>query len=207
MIHPLPKPIEIRGFQYFPQYLDQSAQELMVADLRKVVKIAPLFDPVTPGGRRMSVRMSAAGRLGWITDRRGYHYEPRHPSGMEWPEIPAGVLALWHKLTGLSREPDCCLLNFYGEGAKMGLHQDRDEGDFSFPVLSISLGDDALFRIGGIERTAPTESVWLSSGDVLIMGGAARLAWHGVDRVRFRSSRLLPGGGRINLTLRVVTSA
>jgi DNA oxidative demethylase len=206
MTDPLPKSIEIRGFRYFPQYLDQSMQESMVADLRKIVQAAPLIDPVTPGGRRMSVRMTAAGRLGWMTDRRGYHYEPRHPSGTHWPMIPASVLSIWHALTGLSREPDCCLLNFYGEGAKMGLHQDRDEGDFSFPVLSISLGDDALFRLGGTERQHPTESLWLGSGDVLVMGGAARLAWHGIDRLRYRSSRLLPGGGRINLTLRVVTS-
>lgn len=199
--------IEIRGIRYYPELLDLPAQEAMVADLRKVVQAAPLVDPVTPGGRRMSVRMTAAGRLGWITDRQGYRYEPNHPSGAAWPPIPSSVLAVWSTVTGLSRAPDCCLVNFYGEGAKMGLHQDRDEGDFSFPVLSISLGDDALFRLGGVDRKDPTESLWLKSGDVLVMGGPARLAWHGIDRLRYRSSRLLPGGGRINLTLRVVGSA
>ena len=152
----------------------------------------------------MSVRMTAAGRLGWFTDATGYRYEPRHPSGKPWPPIPSAILALWHRLTGLDRTPDCCLVNFYGEGAKMGLHQDRDEGDFSFPVLSISLGDDALFRIGGPNRRDPTSSLWLKSGDALLMGGAARLAFHGIDRTRFGSSRLLPQGGRINPTLRVV---
>lgn len=197
-------PVEIRGLRYFPGLLDPDAQQSLVADLRKVVAAAPLYAPVTPGGRPMSVRMTSAGRLGWITDARGYRYEPRHPAGQPWPAIPPDVLALWHSLTGLSRKPDCCLVNFYGEGAKMGLHQDRDEGDFSFPVLSISLGDEALFRIGGTDRKDPTESFWLKSGDVLLMGGPARLAWHGIDRLRFRSSRLLPGGGRINLTLRVV---
>lgn len=197
-------PVEIRGLRYFPGLLDPDAQQSLVADLRKVVAAAPLYAPVTPGGRPMSVRMTSAGRLGWITDARGYRYEPRHPAGQPWPAIPPDVLALWHGLTGLPRKPDCCLVNFYGEGAKMGLHQDRDEGDFSFPVLSISLGDEALFRIGGTDRKDPTESFWLKSGDVLLMGGPARLAWHGIDRLRFRSSRLLPGGGRINLTLRVV---
>lgn len=197
-------PIDIRGFRYWPAHLDHAAQEGLVADLRKVVAAAPLYAPVTPGGRQMSVRMTSAGRLGWITDRRGYRYEPRHPAGQPWPPIPPAILSLWHGLTGLAREPDCCLVNFYGEGAKMGLHQDRDEGDFSFPVLSVSLGDEALFRIGGTDRKDPTESLWLKSGDVLLMGGPARLAWHGIDRLRFRSSRLLPGGGRINLTLRVV---
>ncbi|MEZ5753290.1 MAG: alpha-ketoglutarate-dependent dioxygenase AlkB [Paracoccaceae bacterium] len=197
-------PIEIRGLHYFPGLLDPSHQQALLSELRQVVAAAPLYAPVTPGGRPMSVRMTSAGRLGWITDGRGYRYEPRHPSGKAWPPIPQDVLAIWHRITGLARGPDCCLVNFYGEGTKMGLHQDRDEGDFSFPVLSISLGDEALFRIGGTDRKDPTESFWLKSGDVLLMGGPARLAWHGIDRLRFRSSRLLPGGGRINLTLRVV---
>lgn len=201
------EPMEIRGFRYWPGLLDGAAQAALVADLRAVVAAAPLYAPVTPGGRPMSVRMTSAGRLGWVTDRRGYRYEAAHPSGVAWPPIPAPVLALWHGLTGLDRAPDCCLVNFYGEGAKMGLHQDRDEGDFSYPVLSISLGDEALFRIGGTDRRDPTESLWLRSGDVLLMAGPARLAWHGIDRLRFRSSRLLPGGGRINLTLRVVATS
>ena len=192
------------GFQHFPGHLDLPAQTQLVSDLRAVVAAAPLYDPVTPGGRRMSVRMTSAGRLGWITDRAGYRYEPRHPLGQPWPPIPQPVLALWHQITGLDRQPDCCLVNFYGEGAKMGLHQDKDEGDFSWPVLSISLGDEALFRIGGTDRRDPTRSFWLKSGDVLVMGGPARLAWHGIDRLCYRSSRLLPNGGRINLTLRVV---
>ena len=173
-------------------------------DVRAVVAAAPLVSPVTPGGRPMSVRMTAAGRLGWVTDRAGYRYADTHPGGGDWPPIPARVLDLWHRTTGLDRKPDCCLINFYGEGARMGMHQDRDEGDFSFPVLSVSLGDDALFRMGGVDRPAPTQSVWLRSGDVVVMGGDARLAFHGIDRVRHGSSSLLPKGGRINLTLRVV---
>lgn len=199
-----PKGQEIRGFRLYPGFLDRAAQEAMVAALRGVVAAAPLVRPVTPGGRQMSVRMTAAGRLGWVTDRRGYRYEPRHPQGMDWPPIPEEVMAVWRAVSGVERAPDCCLVNFYGEGARMGLHQDRDEGDFSFPVVGVSLGDEALFRMGGVDRAEGTESVWLHSGDVVVMGGKARLAWHGVDRVRHGSSSLLPQGGRINLTLRVV---
>ena len=196
---------QIRGLHVWPGYLDRPAQESLVSDLRKVAEAAPFVTPVTPGGRQMSVRMTAAGRLGWVTDRRGYRYQPQHPSGAAWPPVPPAVLAIWRDLTGLSRDPDCCLVNFYDSTARMGLHQDRDEGDFSFPVLSVSLGDDALFRIGGADRGEGTQSFWLRSGDVLLMGGSARLAWHGVDRIRPASSTLLPQGGRINLTCRVVT--
>jgi len=176
----------------------------MVDDLRKVVAAAPFFQPETRWGRKMSVRMTSAGRYGWVSDRRGYRYERRHPAGMDWPPIPDSVLSVWRAATGLARHPDCCLINYYGETARMGLHQDRDEADFGWPVLSISLGDAARFRIGNIERGGTTESVWLNSGDVLVMGGAARLIHHGIDRIRFGSSNLLDGGGRLNLTLRVV---
>ena len=195
---------EIRGFRWYPGLIAPERQIEMVQALREVVAAAPLVLPVTPGGRAMSVRMTAAGRLGWVTDRRGYRYEPAHPSGVAWPAIPEAVMEVWRAVSGVAREPDCCLINFYGAGARMGLHQDKDEGDFSFPVVSISLGDEALFRMGGVDRAEGTQSVWLRSGDVMVMGGAARLAWHGVDRVRHGSSTLLPQGGRINLTLRVV---
>jgi len=194
----------VRGVEIFPGWLDAGTQRAMVEDLRAVVAAAPLFQPETRWGRKMSVRMTSAGRVGWVSDRRGYRYEPRHPSGVPWPPIPASVLAVWDAVTGLDRRPDCCLVNCYGEAAKMGMHQDRDEADFGWPVLSISLGDSARFRIGSVERGGPTESLWLNSGDVLVMGGAARLIHHGIDRIRPGSSRLLEGGGRINLTLRVV---
>jgi len=196
--------LQVRGFVIHHVALDVVAQQAMVADVRRIVAAAPLVVPVTPGGREMSVRMTSAGRVGWVTDQRGYRYDAVHPSGVAWPAIPASVLAVWRAATGLARAPDCCLVNWYGEGAKMGLHRDKDEGDFGWPVVSISLGDAALFRMGGVEQAEGTQSVWLQSGDVLVMGGAARLAWHGVDRVKYRSSRALPNGGRINLTLRVV---
>ena len=151
----------------------------------------------------MSVEMTNFGPLGWVTDAAGYRYEPRHPSnGAPWPPMPPILLALWAEVTGGGPPPDACLVNLYRDGARMGLHQDRDEADFSHPVVSVSLGDTALFRIGGRERRAATTSLRLSSGDVCMLSGEARLAFHGVDRILDGSSRLIPGGGRINLTLR-----
>ncbi|KNG93339.1 alpha-ketoglutarate-dependent dioxygenase AlkB family protein [Pseudaestuariivita atlantica] len=198
-------PVTVRDFVVFQGYLDRSAQAAMVEDIRQVASVAPFVQPQTPSGRKMSVRMTSAGRLGWVTDRRGYRYEATHPSGVEWPPIPSAILKLWQDVTSLDRTPDCCLVNYYGEGARMGMHRDHDEGDFSWPVVSVSLGDEALFRMGGSERGGKTESIWLKSGDVVVMGGPARLKYHGVDRLRFGSSTLLPRGGRINLTLRVVS--
>ncbi len=196
--------LTIRGVGVFQGWLDPSEQEEMMLLLRQVVGSAPLFSPSTRFGKALSVQMTSAGRYGWFSDRHGYRYIAGHPAGGRWPEIPQPILDLWHSLTGLERRPDCCLINFYGEGARMGLHQDRDEADFSWPVVSISLGDDGLFRVGNIEKGGKTESIWLKSGDVAVIGGAARLVHHGVDRIRFGSSKLLKDGGRINLTLRVV---
>ena len=156
-------------------------------------------------GPAAQARMTSAGALGWVTDRKGYRYEPLHPVGTPWPAIPQAILEVWTALSGTDRMPECCLVNYYGEGTRMGLHQDRDEADFDQPVVSISLGDPARFRIGGAARGGPTQSMMLDSGDVLVMGGAARRAYHGIDRIAFGGSTLLPQGGRINLTLRVVT--
>ena len=194
-----------RGFVLYRGFLDRAAQEALVAAIRAVLEHAPLVRPVTPRGKPMSVRMSAAGRFGWISDRQGYRYAERHPDGSPWPAIPPSVRAIWDSVGNASRQPECCLINWYGEGARMGLHQDRDEADFSQPVVSVSLGDSGLFRMGNVTRGGSTESAWLGSGDVVVMGGEARLCHHGVDRIRFGSSTLLPRGGRINLTLRVVT--
>lgn len=197
--------LRVRGFDIHKSYLDLAAQKALIQSLRPVLRAAPLFSPSVPGGGRMSVRMTSAGAFGWYSDADGYRYVENHPKGQVWPEIPESVLQIWRDLTGAERLPDSCLVNYYGEGAKMGLHQDKDEADFSFPVVSISLGDDGLLRMGNPQRGGKTDTIWLNSGDVVVMGGAARLAYHGVDRIRFKSSRLLPKGGRLNLTLRVVT--
>ena len=201
----LPTPsLILHGFEIYQDFLDRPIQVALVRDLREIARAAPPFSPQTPSGRPMSVRMTSAGRYGWYSDRHGYRYERRHPDGIEWPPIPEAVLAIWRAVSGVARAPDCCLINFYGEDAKMGMHQDRDEADFRWPVVSVSLGDEGLFRVGHTTRGGSTESIWLASGDVVVMGGDARLAYHGIDRIRFGSSRLLPKGGRINLTLRVV---
>lgn len=197
--------VEIRGFTVLKSCLDVTLQRALIQDLRPVLRAAPLFSPDTPYGRRMSVRMTSAGQFGWYSDKAGYRYATHHPSGVTWPDIPAAILNIWTQATGLARLPESCLINYYGEGARMALHQDKDEADFSWPVVSVSLGDDGLFRMGNQTRGGKTDSIWLSSGDVVVMGGPARLTYHGVDRIRFGSSRLLPKGGRINLTLRVVT--
>ncbi len=201
----MPEPtLKLRGFEIFRGFLGPEAQAGLVDDLRGIVAQAPLFSPMTPYGRPMSVRMTSAGKYGWYSDRRGYRYERRHPDGQRWPDIPQSVLDLWGALVSRDRVPDCCLVNYYAEAARMGMHQDRDEADIRWPVLSVSLGDDGLFRMGNETRGGKTESVWLRSGDVVVMGGEARLRYHGLDRIRPGSSALLPKDGRINLTLRVV---
>ncbi len=196
--------LRVNGFEIHKGFLDQAAQVALVAVIREVVVAAPLFRPDTPFGKQMSVRMSAAGKYGWFSDRSGYRYVTSHPNGADWPVIPQQVIDIWDKLTGLKRRPECCLINYYDADARMGMHRDKDEADFTWPVVSVSLGDEGLFRMGQVTRGGKTGSVWLQSGDVVVMGGAARLAYHGVDRIKAGSSTLLKSGGRINLTLRVV---
>jgi DNA oxidative demethylase len=195
------------GLNYHPGFLDQNAQLALVDALRAAVAEAPLFTPIMPRtGRPFSVRMTNLGQLGWVSDRAGYRYQATHPeAGQPWPAIPEMVLDAWRKVSGYPHLPEACLVNYYREGAKMGLHQDCDEEDFAAPVVSISLGDTAVFRIGGTERGGKTETIKLTSGDVLVMGGESRLRYHGIDRVLTGTSTLLKDGGRINLTMRKVT--
>lgn len=198
------------GTRHLPGFLDAAAQEALLEDVRAVVAEAPLFVPAMPrSGRPMSVRMTNCGALGWVTDReRGYRYQPTHPvTSRPWPPMPARLLGLWAAVADCEAPPEACLVNFYDGKAKMGLHQDRDEEAFEAPVVSVSLGDDCLFRIGGTARNDPTRSLRLRSGDVFVLGGAGRLAFHGVDRIYPGTSALLKNGGRINLTLRRVTPA
>lgn len=200
------------GFRFHPGLLDARIQAALVAALRSAVASAPFFTPVMPRtGKPFSVRMTNLGPLGWVSDRDGgYRYQATHPkTGKPWPSIPSMVLDLWRSVADYPHDPEACLVNYYAAGTRMGLHQDRDEEDFGAPVVSISLGDSCLFRIGGTKRDDPTRSLKLSSGDVVVLGGESRLAFHGVDRIYAGTSTLLtdwfPEGGRINLTLRRVT--
>lgn len=197
----------IEGLRYVPEFFDRPAQEALLGALREVVAAAPLFTPRMPKtGKPFSVRMTNCGLLGWVAGESGYRYQPAHPdTGAPWPPIPPALLAAWDSLAGYDAPPEACLVNFYAAGARMGLHQDRDEADFDAPILSVSLGDSCLFRVGGLSRRDPTTSMRLHSGDALVLGGPARLAFHGVDRILPGSSTLLAQGGRINLTLRRVT--
>jgi DNA oxidative demethylase len=194
------------GLRLIPGFLDRAQQAQLVAELRDIVLRAPLFTPLMPGtGRPFSVRMTNCGELGWVSDRGGYRYQERHPdTGQPWPPMPEAVTRAWEALSGYSDGPEACLINYYGPSARMGLHQDRDEEDFSAPVISFSLGASCRFRVGGTSRTAPTTSFLLASGDVVVLAGEARLAYHGVDRIVAGTSTLLPEDGRINLTLRRV---
>jgi alkylated DNA repair protein (DNA oxidative demethylase) len=200
------------GFRVLPGYLDRTAQSGVVDALHAAEAEAPFFVPRMPRtGKPFSVRMTNLGPLGWVSDREGgYRYQATHPeTGRPWPAIPPMVLDVWRAVAGYPHDPEACLVNRYEPSAKMGLHQDRDEQDFDAPVVSISLGDTCLFRVGGTKRTDPTRSFNLSSGDVVVLGGESRLAFHGVDRLYPGTSTLLagwfPDGGRLNLTVRRVT--
>jgi DNA oxidative demethylase len=198
---------DFAGLRVHPGYLDGDGQTDLLAAINAVFTAAPLFTPRMPkSGRPFTVRMSNCGPLGWVSDENGYRYQPTHPdTGRPWPAMPPSLKAIWKTLAQYPDPPEACLINFYGPSAKMGLHQDRDEADFAAPVVSISLGDSCLFRVGGLKRSDATQPFRLNSGDVVVLGGDARLAFHGVDRIYPGTSRLLPTGGRINLTLRRVT--
>ena len=200
--------IEVQpGVRYLPGYLDAAGQQALLAVLRAAIAEAPLYQPRMPrSGKPFSVQMTNCGPLGWVSDVSGYRYQPTHPeTGEPWPPIPAIVLGAWVALSGDPRPPEACLVNYYAPVTRMGLHQDKDEADFSAPFVSLSLGDDALFRVGGTRRSDPTRSFRLRTGDALVLAGKARLAFHGVDRIIDGSSALLDDGGRFNLTLRRVS--
>jgi alkylated DNA repair protein (DNA oxidative demethylase) len=194
------------GVKLWREYFSKDAQKTLLDTVLAALEEAPLYRPVMPGtGKAFSVEESNFGPLGWVADKTGYRYQPTHPvTGKTWPAIPATLLTLWNAIAEVP-PPQCCLVNLYRAGARMGLHQDKDEAALNAPVVSVSLGDDAVFRIGSPQRGGPTKSLKLHSGDVVLFGGPARLAYHGIDRILPGSSGLVPGGGRFNLTLRRVT--
>jgi DNA oxidative demethylase len=202
-----PAPAPPAGFRHLLGRFAAAEQTLLLAEIRAVIRQAPLFVPTMPKtGRAFSVRMSNCGALGWVSDQaEGYRYQPHHPvTGRAWPAIPARLLALWDEIAPGLPHPEACLINYYAAGARMGTHRDADEAAKTVPVVYVSLGDAAVFHVGGLERHAPKHRLLLQSGDVVVLAGAARLAYHGVDRIKAGSSSLLAEGGRLNLTLRRV---
>ena len=196
------------GVRHYPNFLSNEQQECLISSIRAIVRDAPLYIPFMPKtGKAMSVKMTNCGELGWVTDKQqGYRYQEFHPDTKNpWPEIPDQLLEIWQELANYPDNPQACLINYYIADAKMGMHQDSDEQNFEAPVVSISLGDDCLFRVGGIKRGGKTHSLRLQSGDVLVLEGSSRLAFHGVDKIYPDTSMLLKDAGRINLTLRRVT--
>lgn len=196
------------GVRIFPGLLSIAEQRALSVEIMELLAGNPLLQPRMPGSNLpFSVEQTNLGPLGWVSDRNGYRYEALHPAtGRPWMPIPSILMALWHEMTGYRADPECCLINLYrAEKSRMGLHQDRDEQALDAPVLSLSLGDSALFRLGGLTRKAPTRSFRLASGDALVFGGPARSCFHGIDQIWPGTSRLIEGGGRLNLTLRRVT--
>jgi alkylated DNA repair protein (DNA oxidative demethylase) len=199
----------LEGLRLRRGWLNLPTQEALLSALTVLLEEAPPFRPIMPqSGRPFSVRMSNAGPLGWVSDRDGYRYQRHHPeTERPWPAMPECVLEIWRALADYPAPPEACLINLYDASARMGLHQDRDEAAMDAPVVSISLGSAARFRAGRT-RAGPAQSFTLESGDVLVLGGPSRLAFHGIDRVFSGTSPLPPlptGAERINLTLRRVT--
>lgn len=198
------------GLRHLPGYLDPAAQAGLLSEIRAVLAAAPLFSPTMPRtGKPFSVRMTNCGSLGWVADKSGgYRYQAMHPSsGQPWPAMPPALLRIWQETAQYPAPPQACLVNYYAPGARMGSHRDEDEDDKAAPVVSVSLGDDATFHIGGLQRSGPKHRMILRSGDVVVLGGPARMAYHGIDRVHAATSSLLAEGGRLNLTLRRVTAS
>jgi DNA oxidative demethylase len=201
------------GLIYHPQRLSKEDQRALITAVGGIVAAAPLFCPVMPRtGKPFSVAMTNCGPLGWVSDKSGYRYQPTHPvNGKPWPPMPPQLLALWREVANTEALPEACLINIYPPGARMGSHQDRDEADFNAPVVSISLGDSATFHVGGLKRSDPKSRFVLQSGDVVVLGGEARLAFHGIDRLHPGTSQLdrsviSSDCSRINLTLRRVSA-
>lgn len=196
------------GFKIYPQALSTGEQKALLRAISEILKVAPLFQPRMPRtGKPFSVKMSNCGPLGWVSDKeRGYRYQALHPeTGQPWPPFPKILLDLWSRYAAFSALPEACLINYYPAGARMGSHRDADEQEPRAPVLSVSLGDEAIFHMGGVGRQDSKVRVKLCSGDVAVMGGASRFAYHGIDKILPSTSDLVEGGGRINLTLRRVT--
>jgi alkylated DNA repair protein (DNA oxidative demethylase) len=181
---------------------------VLVDEVERIAKSAPFRYLVTRGGYTMSVAMTNCGRVGWVSDRTGYRYDPNDPeTGATWPAMPAAFLDLAVRAAAeagfANYDPDACLINRYLAGTKLGLHQDRDEKDAWAPIVSVSLGVPAVFLWGGKRRSDPVRRIRVENGDVAVWGGPARFVYHGVGTVK-DGQHPLTGAARINLTFRKV---
>lgn len=193
------------GLTYLPGFA-LSDEQALLADIHEVTTVAPFRHMLTPGGQRMSVAMTNCGEVGWVTDRKGYRYDRLDPdTGRPWPPLPASIARLAQRAAAEAGfetfRPDVCLINRYVPGARMSLHQDRDERDFSAPIVSVSLGLGATFLFGGLKRSDRPHRLPLVHGDVVVWGGAKRLAYHGVAPL-VDGLHPLVGRMRLNLTMR-----
>ena len=198
------------GAKLFRGRLRLAEQLAILDDVARIIEEAPPFRPQMPTGPYMINSLTNCGALGWLSDKRGYRYEPMHPvTGKPWPPIPPAVLKVAREAaheTGYAFEPDACLVNIYASDGKLSLHRDYDEANFAWPIVSLSFGNDADFHLAGLKRTGPSQTFTLHSGDVFVLAGESRLRYHGVKRIRPGTSpfthKVIPEGGRINLTLR-----
>ena len=195
--------------KYFPQRLDRAAQAALLADLRRIIAEAPLFTPTMPrSGKPMSVRMTNCGPLGWVTDKeRGYRYQATHPeTGKPWPPIPRMLLDLWNEVGGYAAPPEACLVNYYAGERQDGAASGQGRGGFRRSrALGVARRHRHLSRRRHLAQGPDRRNIELKSGDVVVLGGEDRLAYHGIDRILPGTSDLLAEGGRFNLTLRRVT--
>jgi len=186
-----------KGFAHYPLYFNAEEQAELITCVKAGAQTAPFFQPTMPRtGAPLSVVMSNFGTLGWVTDREsGYRYEAAHPkTGAPWPPLPDLLTRLWRDVTDWPDLPEACLINWYREGSKMGAHVDNDELAVNAPVVSVSLGDPAMFRIGGPKRGGPTHGIKLMSGDVVVMAGLSRQCYHSVSKVYYGESALFRVG-------------
>lgn len=198
---------DVSGWRHLPGWLSLDRRRLLLAALRVAIADAPLMRPTMPkSGKAFSVLMTNCGPLGWVSDRDGYRYQATHPeTGRTWPPIPELLGEVWQDVASYRAPPEACLVNYYAAGTRLGSHRDADEDDARAPVVSVSLGDDATFHVGGARRSDPKRRLVLRSGDVFVLGGAARDFYHGIDCIHPGTSDLLEEGGRFSLTLRRVT--
>lgn len=195
------------GMKVLRGRLNRADQEAVLRSALKIAETAPFYTPTMRDGTPFRVEITSAGDVGWTSDDRGFRYVRKHPGNeTPWPVIPARIIWLAKAVSEEAGfrgfDPDTCLVNLYRKDGKLGIHRDDDERDKEAPIVSVSLGDSCVFRFGGTSKSDPFTNWTLLSGDIVVFGGPSRLAWHGVTKIMRGTSDLVPGGGRVNLTIR-----